>query len=627
MLNRGAPLRIAALAAVTAAFAGCSVSALAERESAIAENECTTDSECAGGACSGGQCLARLGELSTLLFELTPTSVGADVIDTPFLQFSGIPARSGEVELDLDLVPVVGSIHPAGREACAPVFLGSNMDQLLPALDHTIPSRVTFTPSLRALGLVLPGRASVAAPVMSAKGARAESYDFALSLPAGPYDILVEPYPLLPREGTDSGCAYPPQLIRGLCITGSADLELPLPKARTLALTVIDREQSFSGWVADIIDRATSRLISTRAPLTLPSDSGGVSEYSVSIEYLPVLEYDCEKRSAVGVELVRLSPPEGVIAPTVLFERIGLELFAPGKGRIEKLPVLSKPVVVEGHVFAGAERAGTATTLTFVARSLLGAPDGTITVFSRKVASTEEGRFEVELLPGTYDVQASPKESRIRDGQLRATTLATWEVAPEPVRQAGRAIELLSPIVVRGSAIIPSGSRAGARGSDVVADGLPLHLEDDVLRLAYDGIPSVPRATNGVITNERGNFTLFADPGSYGLSVRPPEGSGFAWLVLPRMELEADAAERQLARLELPLPIALSIHTSIDGSARPQQLAGARVRAFAPLDENGLPSSEQDAHSVVPIAEGRLDGNASVRLMVPASLKPTDSID
>jgi hypothetical protein len=607
---RAALCAAAQLLAVASSF-GCTVTALQERERSIAVNECESDADCGGGSCSNDTCVSTQGELSELLFELTPTASGKAFAGAAFFKaVAGLAPEGGVVDLFPNAVAISGTVTHAPRASCTPTFLVDGTPEL--ASNGTIPAAVTFTPALRAFGLSLPS------PSGSTRRNQRREYEFGLNLPAGAYDVLIQPAPLVAEPMPPEGCRFPPQLIRGLCVEGGRPhLLLSMPVPSRVELSIIDRDQRLNDWVVDIVDKLTGKPISTPVLLALPSTSGGVSEYSVALDYLPALEYrECKQVEAdTSNDLVRLAPPAGVVAPTFLFGRSALALFSPDEGRIDQLPALSEPVIVEGRVFSGPSQNPQRATITFVADALLGVPTGVLASFVRTVETAADGSFEVELLPGTYRVQAAP----VAGAALRVAASSSWEIAPTPAIQGGRAIDLVPAIVLAGNAFAPTGE--GARGANVVAEASASEVPNDVLTNALRGVRLAPRASSAVITDSAGSFALSADAGVFDFFVRPPDGSGFAWLVMPRLSLSDALDARWLPELWLPLPVLYKVDAG-ESAAVAAQLTGARVRAFAPVDAQGRPTSYAAATAFLPVAEARLDQNARATLAVPASLQP-----
>lgn len=614
----------------------CTVTALSERQSPIAVNECEPSDACGGGQCRGGMCVAQASELSSFLFEVNPASNAGSIAGASFLTARSRFAVSGEViQIDLESVRVKGSLTPTAQRDCVPQFSAGEGSAALPvAANGTIPVRATFTPSGRASGVALPG------PVIGVETSPLppdptnplvpRSHQFDLEVPSGVYDVHLEPVAFVGDAATASSCKYAPQLIRSLCIDAKegqgAELKLVLPVPAHLNLVVVAQEQRLTGWIADVIDPKSGRRISQPVALALPSTDGDSSTYAVGLDYLPIIEHEaCEQLTSNGEsELVRLSPPTGEIAPVLLFKRTALELFSPGNALIDQLPVLPEPVVVEGHVFSGQADAPEGATLTFVASRLSGVPAGVLASFTRQVETLSEGRFEAKLLPGTYGVHVSPNSTDFAGQAALAATGSSWEVASSPLRQAGRAIELRKAISLLGSALVPGASRDGARGASVVAEASSSALGGDVLARALSGVSLAPRATTTVISDTEGRFGIFTDPGIFDFSIRPPERSGFAWLVMPNLDLSNAEETRQLSGLELPLPVVIDLRAQLAGDAdSKKRLEGARVRAYASIDASGEPTPAGAETSLVPVAEGRLDENGSARLLVPASLHQT----
>jgi hypothetical protein len=122
-----------------------------------------------------------------------------------------------------------------------------------------------------------------------------------------------------------------------------------------------------------------------------------------------------------------------------------------------------------------------------------------------------------------------------------------------------------------------------------------------------------------VIDDVSGNFTFYAERGTFDFSVRPPEGSGFAWLVQPGLDLNAGPVALDVKRLPGPLHLTLNLALPSGDSAL---LTGAHVRAYALLGEPGkLASSPETAVSAVPVAEGRVDARGDATLVLPARLE------
>ncbi|MFO7179425.1 MAG: hypothetical protein DIU78_012065 [Pseudomonadota bacterium] len=610
---------------------GCTVTALAERERPVAVNECETDSDCGpGGFCSERACFTRSGSLSTLLFEVTPTAAAGRFAGERLTVLQSVPVSGGFVELELeDTSSVRGRVKetvPAGCE-----FEGRRArTRVLPATDGTIPVRVSLSPSDRRLGLTGATRFAEVETADDLYPAAASTHRFDVRVPAGTYDLYIEPFPLVPQnpptmEGQPPSCGLPPQLLLGQRLVGGpVDLTLEVPAPAQLALTIrvpAASGQVLSGWFVDMIEPATGRVISTRAALGLAQQAGSNKlAHSVQIAYLPVAHADDRAPDTAGKELVRLTPPEDVVAPTLFFERAALEIFTQGSGTIELVAALPRPVRLEGQVIDRATGEPRRASVTLTATRIHQASPGTLASFVRVVETDADGWFRADVIPGTYAVHAVPAvlPDRFDIGYAIAETI--WEVAPEPAVQAGRAIELDPAPALSGRVLVP-GTGDGALGANVWATVSPSAASAPVLDRMLGDAPPVPRPVSALIADRGGRFRLDTDRGLLDVSVRPPDGTRLAWLVMPGIRLE-DSEE--LGLLRLPLPVRLEGTVSVSGlTDSAVALSRAHLRAYALLDEGNEPTDDiARARAAVPVAEARLDTDASFVLHLPASLHP-----
>ncbi|HLV66092.1 MAG TPA: hypothetical protein VKY73_09775 [Polyangiaceae bacterium] len=610
---------------------GCTVTALAERERPVAVNECEVDSDCGPGAsCSERACFAHTGSLSTLLFELTPTAAAGILAGERLTTVQSVPLSGGSFELRLeDLSSVRGRVREAVPSGCEFAGLREGT-RVLPASDGTIPARVSFAPSERRLGLPAETHYAEVTNLVTFPGVAA-THSFDVNVPAGTYDLYIEPFPLV-AQSIDAPmpptCALPPQLLLGQRLGGGrVDLTLEVPAPARLALSIFlpASERVLSGWSVDMIEPSTGRVLSTRATLGLGQQAGANTlRFDAQLAYLPVAYADDTASAAKGNELVRLSPPDDVAAPTLFFERAALELFTQGSGTIELVSSLPRPVHLEGQVLDRGTGEPRRASVTLTATRIHQASPGTLASFVRMVETDAEGRFEVELVPGTYAVQAVPRLIAERPDIGYAIAEATWEVAPEPTQQAGRAIELDPAPEFVGRALVP-GTGSGARGADVNATVSPFAAPSGVLARALGETAPVPRSVTALIDDPGGRFHLDVDRGLLDFSVRPPEGSRLAWLVMPGVRLEGS---QDLGQLRLPTPVKLEGTARVAGrSDLTPALARAHVRAYALLDESGASTDDPAlARAAVAVAEGRLDPDAGFVLYLPASLHSADGL-
>jgi hypothetical protein len=613
---------------------GCSLTSLADRDSPIALNRCDKDTSCPVGSCSrGGFCVAESGSLSTLLFAVS--GAAQDLAGQQIFRTVSVNKNGGSVALDLSgVAKIAGTVKatvPAGCDT-ATTFKGPDSSVSLRwPLDGSVPVRMTFSPSERMLGLPAQS-ATVLVDVQAGAGLVPDSYPFAARLAAGKYDVYIEPFDIAVTslDETPMNCGIPPELIRGAEFDGDVAFmhRLPAPSRLDLKIKASDRS-TLDHWRVDMLEPVTGRVISRSAELSLPTNTDGTLIYSVSLSYFPVL---AGAQQVTGDEIVRLSPPElsspdAMVAPSLLFQRSALELFAKGQGMIDQLAVLPKPVSFEGRVIDGGGVGGVRATVTLTATSLDGMPKGTLSAFTRSAQTDETGTFSLALLPGTYRVLAVP-EAPLDPSQVPfAAREEVWQIAAAPAQQAGRALALFSARMLRGFVITSSGD--AARGALVSADPSPGTILTDVFARALGELPLVPRATSAVVDDASGAFTLFADPGSdekpnlFDVSVRPPAASNFAWYVLPRVPLAADGTGPvELPDLRLPAPVRFSLSVVHGGStASDVAIQGANVRVYALLDQTGEPTDDASlAKAALPIAESALNAEGPATVLIPPAL-------
>ncbi|MDH5492231.1 MAG: hypothetical protein OEY14_09780 [Myxococcales bacterium] len=175
----------------------------------------------------------------------------------------------------------------------------------------------------------------------------------------------------------------------------------------------------------------------------------------------------------------------------------------------------------------------------------------------------DAGRFEVDLLPGTYDVVITPS----------GDDLGIF---------VGRLVVVPSDTPVNGMVfVVPDRSRLGGSietedarpvaGAMVRATPLTNHLERP---------ESQHNRTSEAQTDATGRFDLPLDVGCYDLTIRPLEGTAFPWIVAPDLRfVDADVIYEDHFRVLLPVPLEGTV-TSPDGAP----MAGAEIRAYAILE-------------------------------------------
>ena len=627
--SRGAALLFAL------AFApACSVTALAERERTTAANDCTSDDECGGGTCSGGTCVASSpGELDFLSFELvlsgqagsiagkslwrSPTLLTGPVQD---LRFSGAATVTGRIEVAV--TPECLDVPFVGLWRGGPILV---------AEDGSVPARLTFVRS-DAYGV---GQENITAAVdTEAKEIRGdvmnqpETTRFTLGIPVGFYDVYVEPTPVHGSVSPElrALCTLPPQLLLNQPIASSSDVSLVLgiPRAASIEIDLRfpnDTNQppelnTFAGWQLDMIDSHSGRLISTQ--VTIPSAAESGTRWP--LRYLPVTISGDRTPNTSGSELVRLSPPEGSVAPTFLFERSALELFQKGSAVITPIDSMPTGVSFEGQVLTRGSGEPVQAAVALTATRITKVPTGVFASYSRTAQTDRDGRFTVPLLPGTYRVQVEPTLAEGQVGGGFALAESEIDIPASPQNQAGRVVEVDPVLDVQGRAIL--WTTEGALGASVGVEPSVLRSKPDALERSLGEAGLSPRSARTSIDQASGEFAFSTDVGTFDFFVRPPADTNLAWYVMTGLEVR-DATD--VGSVELPLPVRLEGNVTLGASigSEPPFLAQSLLRAYVLLDVAGAPTRDAaKAHAAVPVAETRVDALGHYVLNVPASLNP-----
>jgi hypothetical protein len=242
---------------------------------------------------------------------------------------------------------------------------------------------------------------------------------------------------------------------------------------------------------------------------------------------------------------------------------------------------------------------------------------------------SEDGKFSLALLPGTYKVYAVPGASSVTGEsgsvvRMGAASQTDWEIAAEPVLQAGKLVELTPVRHLTGAAFEP-GTGEPAVGSIVTAIASPRSVQVDLLtQAALGSLAFAPSAQNATVDSQ-GRFDVQADPGVFDISVRPPEASGFPWYVASNVVVPPAPpgnAALDLGSPILPLPVPYRGQVSVplaENMTRP--VAEALLRAYVYLDEDGKYTGDPTrAVSVVQVGETRADELGNFELLIPAYL-------
>jgi hypothetical protein len=355
-------------------------------------------------------------------------------------------------------------------------------------------------------------------------------------------------------------------------------------------------------------------------------------------------------------EVLRLSPPDGVIAPTLYAARIGLELFTPNQATIE-LRKLPEVVSVVGHIRLnpddnvmscasespatdGSSMDAEQCAVPFSVQLISSAGDGQTSTFNdtipkgmiagyqTRVETDPDLRFYVDLPAGEYRAIAVPT---VDDQRPWAVGEDAWVIGDEDREVRGKTVNVMPRARVDGRIVSPAVNGMNGFGVRLTASPRELvdgELEETVLRaktvLELTRRESfVPRASSAVSASE-GTFQIFADPGVFDLSVRPEPESGFAWLVRPNVTVLPASAQSQqeLGTLRMPLPVRYT--GAVNSLNLGGRVADALIRVFAFLDDEGVVIERgSEAYSVLQVAETRADADGRFELLLPSTLTAT----
>jgi len=524
----------------------------------------------------------------------------------------------GETPVSLVLDPisqVMGKVTTSERK-CKFKFVKDIGTIVTSNQDSSVPARVSLVPTSTALGLYSP-------PAVVQSALVDEIYfGFSLNVPPGKYDIYVEP-----NHQQDETCPAPPQLVRGYAIDAgilSLNIDLPEPSSFELHVTWPREDGALDGWMVDMLDPASGRVISNRVPLALEKDSK--SDYRATLAYSSVTVVG-EANVKPQDPLFRLSPPDGAAEsaalPTVLMARSALGVFDANRGTLADFTSLPAPVHVHGQVTSGTRAVPVAATVTLVAKSIPDIAPGVLASFVRTVSADADGRFDVDLLPGQYNVSTVPLPSLdpAPDKTPLAADARVWTVPSAPAEQAGKVIDLGPALLVTGSVLGPNGAVAGAQvQADASALSIQYHALDDTLGGSMTSPPRaafVPRATVGGVSGN-GEFSLRTDPGTFDITVRPNADTGFAWLVRPNFLVTSLSAG--IGTINMPLPVAYAGTVTVQGAEGPKPIPSALIRAYIYLKDNEYTTDDRHADSVLQVAETQADRDGAFQILIPAEL-------
>ncbi len=589
------------------ALAGCSIP-LADT-SALVANRCESASDCGGQVCYplswSNTCVATKGELEGVILEVRPTQgagYGAGAshlfpLDRDNVLLSGSAPGGFVVPHDLTL-PELVQIAP-GKVTVAEGFKPTPCL----AADGSLPVSIELRPVTHYVGLTLPTIAASTAPYSGG----AESYSFDVAVPPGEYDVRVVPFQFATEEErAAAGCTPPPPLFLGnQSITHDVGvvLEMPTPSRMTGTLT-LPEGVNLEGYTLDMVEPTLGNVISTAHVLSSPTPTDPPTSPPTVQAAFEVLYQWVDTDSS---PIIRLRPPEGALAPRVYWDFASAAIFGDKDvpltlGGLDLTPKHIQATVLD------ADNKPVLATLTIQSKGLSGEA-GANASYTVTTETGPDGQFEADLLLGTYRILARPKAD-----PTKALTLTEWTIKEDDLC-CGRVVSVGDKVNLRGTVSAP-GAQA-LSDSPVVAEP-PLPQPSNFLA-AVLGLDAVLPDKVSAFPDSSGAFVLGVDPDpgsadfSVDFSVRPPSGSGYPWLVRPRVKVQSLGTN--LGALTVPYPTVLT-GTIRDPNGNP--VGPAVVRAFLPLpNEEG---SGTLSGTVIQIAEADVSETGSYILTLPPSI-------
>ena len=570
-------------------------------------NQCEDDSNCLGGRCVSGTCIATVSALENVALEvIAPAALSAgEYQQMRYLQTVEV-SSVGSYDVSLNYVAelTVGAIPPSG--SCA----FRNVDKY-----GNVPISITVLQDPRVNGIE-PNR------YVGTSEASAEDNYAHVRIPPGQVALYFEP--ILDVEAAaeaPNDCTLVPLLALGQTIEpGNGSCNQPLPIAKRLTVDVAisvnkDGKSPLDGFVLDIVDPLLGLRLSTQVTLATSTIEAGIAHHLIELAYQPVVGEGSS--SLVGRELFRFTPPSSKVAPTYYVARLAADLFGTDRLVINHITVVPSEVVVEGKVESEAGSVPILSQVTAVLKNASDISTGAIAQFHPSTTSDELGRFRLSLVAGEYDVVVTPQfETRY------ASTVTPWTIAPSPVEQGAKLVSLPATSTLTGR-VIGSAEQNGVWSANIFAIPSTIGQKSTFIdSLVGDGRSIGRRSSTGLVDAD-GAFELAVDPGNYDVFIRPSEGSGYPWAVLPNTVVTESVAG--LGPVRLSAPFAFSGYVTVPGTSQSGErvvLPNALIRAYALFDANGqLVGDWASAIAAVQIGEARASSLGQYELLLPASLE------
>ncbi|NOY92504.1 MAG: carboxypeptidase regulatory-like domain-containing protein [Deltaproteobacteria bacterium] len=566
-------------------FAGCG---LALQQASTPENRCGSDADCPGASCDSDRNFCVGTPASSLLIGFSVLPAEDPLGGAPIQSVFAPGPITTTAARDLTLSPrmtVVGEVRFQGQPVLAEVSF----------------SRPSPIPGASALTVATQ---TLADPSTAPDG---ELADYSLRVAGGEsYEVVVRPTGQATR-------ALPP--MRFTVTTPQADLgraDFVYPDA----LLEPCGEARFEGC------SFTGEVYGLGADAALPEDgllvraiNPETGEVVSSVASSGADPANPDAPGEPGVFTLRIAPGAGswvlkitggeerALFPTVIADPA---LFFPGTARPRVLVPRLRSVHYVGFIESSAGRRLGNASVTFRAVDVFDSATQLLGSFRTTVSSemvgpdgdvSRAGRFEVDLLPGTYQVAVTPQG----DDRL-GVLVRELRIMPRPDGSAimGQVFNVPDRAQVGGLLLTDTGEPMSGVSLSAVARG----------RVTADPAAAYNRS-NDTLTDGLGQFALSLDVGVYDFVAKPPRETHFPWVFRSSFELRATGEVfSEDLRVSAPVPV-VGVVRSADGAA----MVDARVTAIAVLpDADGR-------ERTVAVGEATTDADGRYELLLPSSLR------
>ncbi|AKT36680.1 carboxypeptidase-like regulatory domain-containing protein [Chondromyces crocatus] len=583
---------VALLHLAVASF-GCSIPLF--ENPPVPRNECVTSDDCAGNSVcvlvgERNACAAINVDLPGLLLEIR-TPVNSSLGSVAFL----IDVESQELVLrDIMRDGQVRPFNPQLPELAQfkgtlrlPDGVGRCGIEETP--DGSFPASAVLRRVDRTSGL--PPEEYAAGSHFEVDEAGGRSFVFRADLPRGLYDVYVTPQLPVGCEDGPLPVFWPAQEVDSRAL--NFDVR---PPERLWGRFAVPTTMSVDGWSLELVEPEHGDIISET--LTL-AHSPSVDKVSFDIHF------DWTARGRFD-PLIRLRPPVSEALPTLHWDLSAVGILIGPDGLDLSLAELNAvPRHVEGQVL---DAQGSPVVAAVQIQSAEIAGDASSAANYRLEVETDvSGIFTADLPPGHYRIVARP----VDPVRIHAVASKEMEIPAGDGCFCGQSITVSEMVTMEGHVLGPGGESIGA--ASVVAAPSTMASQryfDKVLAL-----PTLrPREAPTQLVGSR--FSLKVDPGSLDFSTQPVDGSGYPWLVRPRLLVAgAEIAETvSLGSLTVPYPVFLQ---GVIRDTRGGRLPHSVVRAWLPV---GDPLAKDGPAGVIQIGETLALGDGTYTLPLPPSL-------